>query len=379
MKVVIFCHSILSCWNHGNAHFLRGIARELIRRGHEVEVQEPRDGWSRINALRDSGAASLVEAGTLVRGLGVTSYASETPDLDRALDGADLVLVHEWTAPSLVAAVGRRRQRGGRFNLFFHDTHHRAVTAPSEMDALDLDGYDGILAFGEVLRQVYQRRGWGGRAFTWHEAADTALFRPLPPADKDVDLLWIGNWGDEERSRELDEFLIEPITRLRLRARIHGVRYPAEIRVRLASLGIEFGGWLPNHHAPAAYARARFTVHVPRRPYVEQLPGIPTIRVFEALACGMPLVCSPWSDVEGLFPKDAYRTARDGREMEIALSALLRDPDLAAETAALGRAAILARHTCAHRVDELLAIIEKVDTAPRRRGVMLDRQQMDMA
>ena len=52
---------------------------------------------------------------------------------------------------------------------------------------------------------------------------------------------------------------------------------------------------------PEVFARFRVTVHVPRRPYVEALPGIPTIRVFEALACGIPLVCAPWDDAEGLF------------------------------------------------------------------------------
>ena len=47
----------------------------------------------------------------------------------KGAEGADVVLVHEWTDPELVAAIGRRRQRGGRFTLLFHDTHHRGVSA----------------------------------------------------------------------------------------------------------------------------------------------------------------------------------------------------------------------------------------------------------
>jgi spore maturation protein CgeB len=113
---------------------------------------------------------------------------------------------------------------------------------------------------------------------------------------------------------------------------------------------------------PDAYAQARLTVHVPRRPYVESLPGIPTIRVFEALACGIPLVCSPWADAEGLFPVGAYLTARDSGAMASAMSMLLADPELAAETAAKGHTAVLQRHTCAHRVSELLAILDDLDT-----------------
>src|SRR5947209_19776858 len=62
MKVVFFCHALTSCWNNGNAHFLRGIARELRALGHEVTVYEPADGWSRLNALGDGGAKPLRES-----------------------------------------------------------------------------------------------------------------------------------------------------------------------------------------------------------------------------------------------------------------------------------------------------------------------------
>ena len=59
MRIVYFTHSLASCWNHGNAHFLRGVLRELLARGHEVRTLEPADGWSRQNLLRDHGAAAL--------------------------------------------------------------------------------------------------------------------------------------------------------------------------------------------------------------------------------------------------------------------------------------------------------------------------------
>jgi len=99
------------------------------------------------------------------------------------------------------------------------------------------------------------------------------------------------------------------------------------------------------------------TVHVPRRPYVQALPGIPTIRVFEALACGIPLVSAPWDDCEGLFePGSDFLVARDGAEMREHLRAVLNEPQLARSLAEHGRKTILARHTCAHRVDELLDI-----------------------
>jgi spore maturation protein CgeB len=357
MRVVLFCHSLASCWNHGNAHFLRGIARELLARGHDVRAFEPADGWSRLNLLRDNGAAALDGWRAAYPELSSRTYGDEL-DLDAATDGADVVLVHEWNPPELIAALGRRRASGGRFLLLFHDTHHRAVSDPTALSRLD--AYDGVLAFGACLRERYLAAGWASRVWTWHEAADTTVFRPLPAAEPRGDLVWIGNWGDDERGEELRRFMVEPVRRLGLAATVHGVRYPRAALDELEAAGIAYRGWLPNHEAPEAFARHRVTVHVPRRPYVEALPGIPTIRVFEALACGIPLVSAPWQDVERLFPAGSFLVARDGAGMARHLRAVLDDPALRADLIAAGLAAVRGRHTCAHRVDELLAIRDEI-------------------
>lgn len=357
MRVVIFCHSILSDWNHGNAHFLRGVCSDLVARGHSLGIYEPEDAWSLQNLLRDHGEGPLREFHAAYPALGSTRYREETLDLDHALDGADLVLVHEWNSHDLVKRIGDHRARSGGYRLLFHDTHHRAATEPESMAAYDLRHYDGVLAFGGVVRDLYLSHGWAQRAWIWHEAADTRIFRPLPGAESEGDLVWIGNWGDDERTAELHEFLLEPVVALNLKARVHGVRYPRHARRSLARSGIEYAGWLPNFDAPGVFARYRVTVHVPRRPYVRALPGIPTIRPFEALACGIPLVSSPWDDAEGLFtPGKDYLVARDGEEMMRHLRAILNDPHLAQELTSHGLSTIHSKHTCAHRVDELLAI-----------------------
>ena len=375
MKVVYFTHSLQSCWNHGNAHFLRGVLRELIARGHEVAAYEPEGAWSLQNLLSDDpeGLAAWREA---YPELSSTPFASEA-QAEAATDGADLVIVHEWNDPALVAAVGRLRARGGRFRLLFHDTHHRAVSDPEAIRAFDLSGYDGVLAFGEALSEVYRRWGWGGRVWTWHEAADVRLFRPPVEESAREGLVWIGNWGDEERSAELESFLFRPAARTGLPLEVYGVRYPEHARAVLAKHGVRYQGWLPNARAPEVFARRLATVHVPRRFYTTVLPGVPTIRVFEALACGIPLASAPWDDAEGLFrPGRDYLVARDGAEMERHLAALRDDAGLRAALVASGLERIHARHTCAHRVDELLGILDQLafplDGGRQRRGAGSD-------
>ncbi len=369
MKVVLYAHSVVSDWNNGNAHFLRGILSDLARRGHTTQVLEPEDGWSRVNLIANHGTGPLERFTGRFPQLEVTTYGSDF-EHEAALDGADVVIVHEWTPAELVRRIGRLRQAGGGFALLFHDTHHRGVSEAAAIEQLPLDDYDAVLTFGETLRRRYERLGWGRRVFTWHEAADTTVFRPqLPAAPPQKDLVWIGNWGDGERAGELSEFLVEPAREAGLSGTVHGVRYPPEALDRLSATGLEYHGWLPNAEAPEAFAQHRMTIHVPRRPYVEALPGIPTIRVFEALACGIPLVSAPWQDEEELFRVGQdFLMARDGAEMTRYLKAIRDDQDLAQGLVASGLHRINERHTCAHRVDELLAILETLSAPPGALG-----------
>ena len=366
MRIVYFTHSLLSCWNHGNAHFVRGVLRELVARGHAVSACEPAGNWSLANLLADAGDDGLAAFRTAYPELAATTYAPDTP-LETLVEGADLVIVHEWNEPALVAAIGALRARGGTFRLLFHDTHHRAVSAPHEMRGFDLGAYDGVLAFGETLSEVYRGWGWGSRVWTWHEAADTRLFHPPLAAGPRDGLVWIGNWGDGERTAEIEDYLLAPARAAGLPLDIYGVRYPDDARAMLARHGARYHGWAPNARAPAIFARHLATVHVPRRYYATILPGIPTIRVFEALACGIPLVSAPWDDAEGLFrPGQDYLLVRDGAEMTSAMRDMREDRQLRAALAASGLETIRARHTCAHRADELLAVAALLDATAQR-------------
>ena len=358
MRLVLFYHSLVSDWNHGNAHFLRGVVTELLDRGHDVRVYEPGDAWSVENLVRDHGTKPIEDFRRAFPHLHSTQYALATLDLDAALEAADAVIVHEWSNHDLVRRIGEHRARTRSYRLFFHDTHHRAATKPEEMAAYDLTHYDGVLAYGQVIRDLYLERGWAANAWTWHEAADVRVFHPRPHGDPEGDVVWIGNWGDDERTAELHEFLIDPVRELNLRARVYGVRYPEHAVESLRAANIDYAGWLPNWRAAEVFSRYRLTVHVPRRPYVTTLRGIPTIRPFEALACAIPLISAPWDDAEGLFtPGEDFLVARDGKEMKRQMRAVLNDRALAQSLARHGLQTILKRHTCAHRVSELLKII----------------------
>lgn len=365
MRFLLLYHSLLSDWNHGNAHFLRGVVRELQARGHTVCVFEPEDGWSRSQLIAHEGAHVLEEIEQTLQLQGLWQlYAPERGLPEHALESADVILLHEWCEPQCVAQLvdWRRRHPQHPQRILFHDTHHRAISDPQALPLDALQHFDGALVFGESLRQHYLAQGWIEPVWTWHEAADTRWFTPRDvPGGPSRDLVWIGNWGDGERDAQLHTFLLKASEAAGLSGALHGVRYPQAVLDKLEGSRLRYSGWLPNHRGPEVYARSRMTLHIPRRYYTEVLPGIPTIRVFEALACGIPLICSPWDDAEGLFrPGEDYLVAKDGKAMHEAMRALLDDAALRQSLIASGLERIRERHTCAHRVDTLLTILKQL-------------------
>src|SRR3954452_15184540 len=147
MRLLFYTHSLVSDWKHGNAHFLRGVMRELVERGHEAITLEPADSWSRGNLLADQGRVEIERFNREFPTLRSVRYDDEFQH-EACLAQADVVIVHEWTDPALVARIGRVRSRSSNFTLLFHDTHHRAVSASGELATLDLSQYDAVLAFG---------------------------------------------------------------------------------------------------------------------------------------------------------------------------------------------------------------------------------------
>ena len=132
LSIRFFSHSWISDWNHGNAHFLRGLARELVRLGHHVRCYEEVGSWSLTNLIQEGDVASRA----------IDTFHSTYPELDvrfytrdaslpaflnRELADADLVIIHEWSEPDVVNEILARKKRLG-FRALFHDTHHRAYS-----------------------------------------------------------------------------------------------------------------------------------------------------------------------------------------------------------------------------------------------------------
>jgi spore maturation protein CgeB len=359
VRFALFYQSIISDWNHGNAHFLRGLMRALQARGHQTVCYEQADNWSLRNLLLESPGA-------------IRTFESTFPDLRyerynlgpqlegwlrERLQGTDVAIVHEWNEPEVIELLARLCAQLG-VRAMFHDTHYRVVLDDEYRAQLGLERFADILAYSPSVAERYHQLGFTNVQVI-HEAADTTVFQPLEvPISHDV--VFVGNYGDGDRNDELEQYVFGPRRALpELRFAMYGVRYPEPVLARMRNgLDVDYGGWLSNVEVPRVYSASKVVLHVPRRQYVELLPGTPTIRVFEALASSACLVSLPWPDTDGLFTAgEDYVVAHSPDEMRDLLAELCRDEAARGRLGRQGRATILARHTCDHRAAELLEIL----------------------
>jgi spore maturation protein CgeB len=278
--------------------------------------------------------------------------------LRQRVEGADVVVVHEWNDPSVIRCIGALCAEMGR-SVYFHDTHYRVVLDATHRASLGLESYTAILAYSPSVAERYRALGYTD-VHVLHEAADVTVFTPQP-LPKMTDVVFVGNYGDGDRSDELEDYVFGPRSALSsLTYAVYGVRYPEHVLERLNNgLDIAYRGWLPNVLVPSVYSSARVVLHVPRRQYVEMLPGTPTIRVFEALATAACLISLPWDDTDHLFQAgEDYTVARSPGEMRELIEWLCSDDAARDRFGERGRRAILDRHTCGHRAEQLLGIVD---------------------
>jgi spore maturation protein CgeB len=359
MRFGFFYQSVISDWNHGNAHFLRGLMRALQARGHHAACFEQVDNWSLSNLLQVNPGA-IEDFVALFPDLCFERYRSDTT-LDawicQHLAEVDVCIVHEWNEPAVIRRLGELCAEIGK-PAYFHDTHYRVVLDDAHRASLGLERFAGILAYSPSLAERYRSLGFD-RVNVLHEAADVTVFAPLD-VPKTTDVVFVGNYGDGDRSDELEDYVFAPRLSLpRLEYAVYGVRYPEQVVARLNNgLDIDYRGWLPNAVVPSVYSAARVVLHVPRRQYVELLPGTPTIRMFEALACGACLISLPWDDTDHLFEAGAdYAVAHSPNEMRELIAEFCANDAARMALGRHGRQTILDRHTCGHRAEQLLEIV----------------------
>ncbi len=180
MRIVFFVHSLLSDWNHGNAHFLRGVGAELQARGHDVRFFEPRDAWSLQNLLTDHGEAALAGFRAAYPTLQSNRYDLATLDLDETLDGVEPRHRPRVERPRPGAAHRRRAADPPRPTGCSSTTPTTAPSPPpSRWRPTTFRTTTACWPSATSSASLYLERGWASRAWTWHEAADTRLFHPL--------------------------------------------------------------------------------------------------------------------------------------------------------------------------------------------------------
>jgi spore maturation protein CgeB len=352
LSIVVLGLSITSTWGNGHATTYRALLRALARRGHEVLFLERNQPWYAAN--RDLPRPPFCRT-LLYDGLGQLATRFERPIRD-----ADLVIVGSYVPEGV--AVGRFVVATARGTTAFYDidtpvTLAKLARGDDEYISADLiPRYDLYLSFtgGPTLAAI--ERLYGARsARPLYCAVDPELYFPEPGAAS-VDLGYLGTYS-ADRQPKLERFLLEPARRWpKGRFAVAGPQYP-DTTVWPANVArIDY---LPARRHRAFYGSQRFTLNLTRADMVAA--GFsPSVRLFEAAACGTPILSDAWSGLETLF--------EPGREILLAISPdevlrQLRELPEARRRAigAAGRARVLRAHTAAHRALELEALVAEAE------------------
>lgn len=344
LRIVFLGLSITSSWGNGHATTYRALLRELARRGHDVLFLErdvpwyashrdlPRPPWGRTELY--------------------TNLEDLADRFQRDVRDADLVVVGSYVPDGIAVARWVLSLAAGRTAFYDIDT-------PITVRNLDTGGgeylvpelvprFDLYLSFtgGPLLDELRER--WGARRpRALYCAADPDAHRP-EPREASWDLAYLGTYS-ADRQPALEKLMLEPARRCPAwRFAVVGPQYPAEIAWPANVERREHLG--PDAHR-AFYSAQRYTLNVTRAEMV-RAGWSPSVRLFEAAACGTAIVSDPWPGLESFF--------RPGSEILVVRSAaevvrVLRDlPD--DQRRAIGRRArarVLLEHTAAHRAEAL--------------------------
>ena len=356
MKIVIFGLSITSTWGNGHGNTYRALARALHQRGHKIVFFERDLEWYRKNRdlpnpafcklyLYETWPQILRRARAELTDCDLAIVGSYFPDGHQACDlmlgsRAGIKAFYDIDTPITMAAL---RSSGG--NDYVRREHLRAL--------------DLYLSFtgGPVLREICEVFG-APLAAPLYCSFDPEQYRPRPRTRRFAcDLSYMGTYA-ADRQPKIEQFLCQPARRLSAQKFIvAGPQYPKTLRwpgnvKRIKHLN-------PRWH-PLFYSSSRLTLNITRRDMV--LAGYsPSVRLFEAAACGATIVSDNWPGLESFFtPGEQILLPVSTSEVE----RLLREVD-DAELRRIGVSAaerVHAEHTSDHRARELELLVEKASS-----------------
>jgi spore maturation protein CgeB len=344
VKVVFLGLSITSSWGNGHATNYRALVRELSRRGHDVlfcerdvpwyaaERDLPEPPWGRTSLygsleelaerhLADVGEADLVVVGSYVpEGVAVAEWV-----LDNA---AGAVAFYDIDTP---VTLGKLRQGDEEY------------LSPELVGRFDL-----YLSFtgGPTLTELEDEFG-ARRAIAFHCLVDPEAYRPIA-AEPRWELGYLGTYS-EDRQPALERLLLEPARRERqARFVAAGPQYPEEIAWPANVERIEHVA--PGDH-PAFYAAQRFTLNVTRAE-MREAGWSPSVRLFEAAACGVLVISDRWDGLDEIFVPDEEILVADSSKDVLDFLCEVGDEERRG-IAERARRRVLAEHTAERRCQQL--------------------------
>ncbi|HEX2242459.1 MAG TPA: glycosyltransferase [Gammaproteobacteria bacterium] len=352
MKLVIFGLTISSSWGNGHATVWRGLCRELARLGHQVVFFEQNVAY--YAAHRDFHD---IPGGKLIL---YDCWSNAFSQALQQLADAEVAIVTSYCPDGIAAA---ELVLASRPLKVFYDLDTPVTLSQIEagqnvayIGAAGLRDFDVVLSFtgGSALSELRRRLG-AKRAVALYGSVDPDVHRPVAAQESyRADLSYIGTYA-EDRQATLNALFLEPARRLsERRFLIAGAQYPPAF------------DWVPNlffvrHIAPpdhpALYSSSRLTLNVTRRA-MAQAGYCPSGRLFEAAACGTPIVTDCWDGLESFFqPGEEILVAR---QTEDVLAALEMSDEQLARMAGRARQRAIEEHCARRRARQLEAILESV-------------------
>ncbi|MBV9969225.1 MAG: glycosyltransferase [Xanthobacteraceae bacterium] len=356
MNLVVFGLTISSSWGNGHATLWRGLFRALVAMGHRVTFFERNVAYyASTRDMKDIPGGELVL---------YDDWASTRPAARRAIAAADATIVTSYCADA-VAILQLLDERDRGLAIFYDlDTPvtlsrlRRGEPVPY-IGPRGLRDFDLVLSFtgGGALDEL--RTGLGARRVApLYGHVDPDVHRRVEAFDHyRSHLSYLGTYA-ADRQEALEAFFVEPAKRCKdMRFAIGGAQYPAEFPW---SSNIYFVRHLPAGEHSAFFSSSRLTLNVTRRD-MAAMGWCPSGRLFEATACGCPVITDAWPGLDSFFGPDEVLTARDTEDV---IAALNMDDTQLQRVAMAARERTLSDHTSRRRAAELVAALERASASP---------------